>query len=71
MRRIIYAALENLGGTLPDPLPGELLPGTSFPRGAKQFSSSIFRRDESVEALNSFRFAGAPAIDFEEFFFIN
>src|SRR6266436_3110686 len=58
MRRIIYAALENLGGTLPDPLPGELLARHKFPS-----------RTESVEALNSFRSQAHQRLIFEEFFF--
>jgi ATP-dependent DNA helicase RecG len=70
MRRIIYAALENLGGALPDPLPAELLARYEFPsrRDAIQFVH-FPPQTESVEALNSFRSRAHQRLIFEEFFF--
>jgi ATP-dependent DNA helicase RecG len=70
MRRIIYTALENLGGTLPDPLPAELLARYKFPsrRDAIQFVH-FPPQTESVEALNSFRSQAQQRLIFEEFFF--
>src|SRR5258708_30215399 len=35
MRRLVYAALVNLGGTLPDPLPGELLARHKVPSASR------------------------------------
>ena len=70
MRRIIYAALENLGGTLPDPLPGELLARHKFPSRSEAIQFVHFPpRTESVEALNSFRSQAHQRLIFEEFFF--
>jgi ATP-dependent DNA helicase RecG len=70
MRRIIYRALENLGGALPDPLPTELLARYKFParRDAIQFVH-FPPQAESVEALNSFRSQAQQRLIFEEFFF--
>jgi len=70
MRRIIYAALENLGGMLPDPLPGELLARHKFPSRGEAIQFVHFPpRTESVEALNSFRSQAHQRLIFEEFFF--
>jgi ATP-dependent DNA helicase RecG len=70
MRRIIYAALENLGGMLPDPLPGELLARYKFPSRGEAIQFVHFPpRTESVEALNSFRSQAHQRLIFEEFFF--
>ena len=70
MRRIIYAALENLGGTLPDPLPGELLARHKFPSRSEAIQFVHFPpQTESVEALNSFRSQAHQRLIFEEFFF--
>ena len=70
MRRIIYTALENLGGMLPDPLPAELLARYKFPsrRDAIQFVH-FPPQTESVEALNAFRSQAQQRLIFEEFFF--
>jgi ATP-dependent DNA helicase RecG len=70
MRRIIYAALENLGEMLPDPLPGELLARHKFPSRGEAIRFVHFPpRTESVEALNSFRSQAHQRLIFEEFFF--
>jgi ATP-dependent DNA helicase RecG len=70
MRRIIYAALENLGGMLPDPLPAELLARYKFPSRGEAIQFVHFPpRTESVEALNSFRSQAHQRLIFEEFFF--
>ncbi len=70
MRRIIYTALENLGGMLPDPLPAELLSRYKFPSRSDAIRFVHFPpRTESVEALNSFRSQAHQRLIFEEFFF--
>jgi len=70
MRRIIYTALENLGGTLLDPLPGELLARHKFPSRGEAIQFVHFPpQTESVEALNSFRSQAHQRLIFEEFFF--
>ena len=70
MRRIVYAALENLGGKLPDPLPAELLARYKFPTRANAIQFVHFPpQTESIEALNSFRSQAHQRLIFEEFFF--
>src|SRR5258707_68227 len=70
MRRIVYAALENLGGTLPDPLPEDLLARYKFPSRAAAIQFVHFPpQTESVAALNSFRSQAHQRLIFEEFFF--
>jgi ATP-dependent DNA helicase RecG len=70
MRRIIYRALENLEGTLPDPLPAELLSRHKFPSRGEAIRFVHFPpRTESIEALNSFRSLAHQRLIFEEFFF--
>ncbi len=70
MRRIIYTALENLGGMLPDPLPAELLSRYKFPARSEAIRFVHFPpQTESVEALNSFRSQAHQRLIFEEFFF--
>ena len=70
MRRIVYTALENLGGTLPDPLPAELLARYKFPSRAAAIQFVHFPpQTESVAALNSFRSQAHQRLIFEEFFF--
>src|ERR1700726_2468511 len=70
MRRIIYAALQNLGGVLPDPLPKDLLARYKFPSRSDAIQFVHFPpQTESVEALNSFRSQAHQRLIFEEFFF--
>src|SRR5579864_7704459 len=70
MRRIVYAALENLGGALPDPLPAELLARYKFPSRGEALQFVHFRpQTESLAALNSFRSQAHQRLIFEEFFF--
>ncbi|MBZ5699147.1 MAG: ATP-dependent DNA helicase RecG [Acidobacteriia bacterium] len=70
MRRIIYTALENLGGVIPDPLPAELLARYKFPSRRDAIHFVHFPpQTESVEALNSFRSQAQQRLIFEEFFF--
>jgi ATP-dependent DNA helicase RecG len=70
MRRIVYAALENLGGALPDPLPIELLARHKFPSRGEAIQFVHFPpQTESVDALNSFRSQAHRRLIFEEFFF--
>ncbi len=70
MRRIVYQALEQFSGEMPDPLPAEILARYKFPsrREALQFVH-FPPATESVEALNSFRSAAHLRLIFEEFFF--
>jgi ATP-dependent DNA helicase RecG len=70
MRRIVYLALEKFAGSLPDPLPADILERHHFPsrREAVQFVH-FPPATESVEALNSFRSAAHRRLIFEEFFF--
>jgi ATP-dependent DNA helicase RecG len=70
MRRIIYQALENFGGRMPDPLPAELLERYKFPSRRDAIHFVHFPpQTESVEALNSFRSQAHQRLIFEEFFF--
>src|SRR6202158_6479639 len=70
MRRIVNAALKNLGGLLPDPLPAELLARSKFPSRGEAIQFVHFPpQTESVEALNSFRSRAHQRLIFEEFFF--
>jgi ATP-dependent DNA helicase RecG len=70
MRRIVYLALEKFSGSLPDPLPADILARYHFPsrREAVQFVH-FPPATESVDALNSFRSAAHRRLIFEEFFF--
>src|SRR5215472_2842974 len=70
MRRIVYQALEEFSGSMPDPLPAEILERHNFPsrRDAIQFVH-FPPSTESVEALNAFRSPGHLRLIFEEFFF--
>src|SRR6202163_303001 len=70
MRRIVYLALEQFAGSLPDPLPAEILARYKFPsrREAIQFVH-FAPATESVAALNSFRSQAHLRLIFEEFFF--
>jgi ATP-dependent DNA helicase RecG len=70
LRRIIYAALENLGGAIPDPMPAELLARYRFPTRREAIQFVHFPPGtESVDALNAFRSPAHQRLIFEEFFF--
>src|SRR5579864_3577586 len=70
MRRIVYLALENFSGALPDPLPAEILARYKFPSRREAIQYVHFPpATESVEALNSFRSQAHLRLIFEEFFF--
>ncbi len=70
LRRIIYTALENLGGAIPDPLPAEMLVRHNFPTRRDAIHFVHFPPEtESVEALNAFRSPAHQRLIFEEFFF--
>lgn len=70
MRRIVYQALEKFEGTLPDPLPTEILERHRFPSRREAIQFVHFPPStESVEALNSFRSPAHLRLIFEEFFF--
>jgi len=66
MRRVIYQALEQFGGRMPDPLPAELLARYDFPSRRDAIHFVHFPpRTESVEALNSFRSQAHRRLIFE------
>src|ERR1700692_4891706 len=70
MRRIVYLALEQFAGSLPDPLPAEILARYKFPSRREAIQFVHFPpATESVEALNSFRSQAHLRLIFEEFFF--
>ena len=70
LRRIIYAALEQLGGELSDPLPADLLEKYRFPRRSEAIRFVHFPPPNvPVEALNAFRSPAHQRLIFEEFFF--
>jgi ATP-dependent DNA helicase RecG len=70
MRRIVYLALEKFAGSLPDPLPVDILERHHFPCRREAVEYVHFPpATESVEALNSFRSAAHRRLIFEEFFF--
>src|ERR1019366_6768074 len=70
MRRIIYLALEQFAGALPDPLPWEMLARYKFPSRREAIHFVHFPPlTESVDALNAFRSPAHQRLIFEEFFF--
>ena len=69
-RRIIYAALSNLSGALPDFLPRELLERYHYPSREDAIRFVHFPPPtESLDALNTFRSPAHQRLIFEEFFF--
>lgn len=70
LRRIIYLALEKSTGTMPDPVPGEILARYKFPSRRDAIHFVHFPPPtESVNALNAFRSPAHQRLIFEEFFF--
>jgi len=70
LRRIIYLALEEFTGSLPDPLPSEILARHELPSRRDAIRFVHFPpSSESVPALNSFRSPAHLRLIFEEFFF--
>jgi ATP-dependent DNA helicase RecG len=70
LRRIIYLALEQFAGSLPDPLPIEILARYKFPSRNEAIQYVHFPPPNvAVEALNSFRSPAHQRLIFEEFFF--
>ena len=69
IRRAIYAALQNLGPLIPDPLPAELLTRLRYPSRREALIAAHFPpHEESLEALNLFRSPAQQRLIFEEFF---
>src|SRR6516225_6008183 len=69
IRRAIYAALQNLGPLIPDPLPAELLTRLRYPSRREALIAAHFPpHEESLEALNLFRTPAQQRLIFEEFF---
>ncbi len=70
LRRIIYSALGDLSGALPDFLPPDLLARYRFPSREDAIRFVHFpSQTESVDALNAFRSPAHQRLIFEEFFF--
>ncbi len=70
LRRIIYTALGNLDGQVPDPLPAGLLRRYRFPARHDALIYVHFPpATEPLEALNFFRSPAHQRLIFEEFFF--
>ncbi len=70
LRRIIYAALGNLQGDVPDPLPAALLARYRFPSRRDALNYAHFPpTSEPLETLNAFRSPAHQRLIFEEFFF--
>jgi len=70
LRRIIYGALTNLPGQLPDPLPDEIRERWRFPTRREALLFAHFPpNNESLELLAEFRSPAQVRLIFEEFFF--
>ncbi len=70
MRRIVYQALQEFSGEIPDPLPAEILARYEFPSRREAIQFVHFPpATVPVEALNSFRSPAHLRLIFEEFFF--
>ncbi len=70
LRRIIYAALSNFDGQLPDPLPEEIRKSFRFPTRREALMYAHFPpKQESLALLNSFRSPAQVRLIFEEFFY--
>jgi len=69
LRRIIYAALREFQGDVPDPLPPDILRRYAFPSRREALIAIHFPpHDANVEALNEFRSPAQVRMIFEEFF---
>ncbi|HEV2490042.1 MAG TPA: ATP-dependent DNA helicase RecG [Candidatus Acidoferrales bacterium] len=69
LRRLIYSALQQFAGDVPDPLSLEILRRYAFPsRREAIFAVHFPERDASVETLNEFRSPAQVRLIFEEFF---
>jgi ATP-dependent DNA helicase RecG len=70
LRRIIYNALLNFTGTVPDPLPEDIRERLRFPTRREALLYAHFpSRDVNLEELNSFRSPAHIRLIFEEFFY--
>jgi ATP-dependent DNA helicase RecG len=70
LRRMIYAALSNLEGHVPEPLPPALLARHRFPSRREALNYVHFPpATEALETLNGFRSPAHRRLIFEEFFF--
>ena len=69
LRRIIYTALQQFKGDVPDPLPPDVLLRHAFPSRRDALIAIHFPPpDASVERLNEFRSPAQVRMIFEEFF---
>src|SRR5487761_450936 len=69
LRRIIYAALQEFKGDVPDPLPSDVLRRYVFPSRRDALIAIHFPpHDANVETLNEFRSPAQARMIFEEFF---
>ncbi|MDA2912632.1 ATP-dependent DNA helicase RecG [Acidobacteriia bacterium AH_259_A11_L15] len=70
-RRLIYAALERLPATLPDPLPASLFARYGFPDRRAALAQAHFPgRETELAALEAFRTPAQQRLIYEEFFFL-
>jgi ATP-dependent DNA helicase RecG len=70
LRKIIYGVLRDFDGNVPDPLPAEIRERYRFPARREALIFSHFPpKEESVEALNTFRSPAQTRLIFEEFFY--
>jgi ATP-dependent DNA helicase RecG len=70
LRRVIYAALENLDASLADPLPQALLQRLRLPSRREAIVQAHFPPPgEKLEMLNEFRSQAQQRLIFEEFFY--
>ena len=69
LRRLIYGALQQFTGDIPDPLSSEILKRYALPsRRDALFAVHFPPHDTSVELLNEFRSPAQARLIFEEFF---
>ena len=69
LRRLIYSALQQLTGEVPDPLSPEILRRYALPSRREALSAVHFpSHDASIELLNEFRTPAQARLIFEEFF---
>jgi ATP-dependent DNA helicase RecG len=70
LRRVIHAALSQVQGDVPDPLPAALLARYRFPSRREALTYAHFPpASERLETLNAFRSPAHQRLIFEEFFF--
>ncbi|MGA7635924.1 MAG: ATP-dependent DNA helicase RecG [Candidatus Acidiferrales bacterium] len=70
LRRIIYAVLADFEGSIPDPLPPQILERYRFPSRRDALVFAHFPpQNEKIELLNNYRSPAQIRLIFEEFFY--